>query len=847
MKKKYENNEMFQAAHLIILLTYSIFSIILIGESLLMDWEKWPIVAIAGGIVLGWTLHIRHSLSNRSRIWVYSGLTMYTFFYYGSHVTSVFDTVAVMSVVIILYTMTGMKNLITFLQIIYYITFAYGFGLLIHSGTEIDGLIITRSLLHIAVITTVSCISRIIIVKWISVLNHSKRDIETLKDTTERLNDFLANVSHEIRTPVNAVIGLTGICIDEEKDEKKLVNLNAVRDAGRRVADQIGDILDYSEIDRKKLTNNFEDYMFSSVLNDIVAEIKPYRRDDIELIIDVDPSIPAVLHSDVSKLRKILKHLIMNGLKYTREGGVYVRISMEKETYGVNLLIEVTDTGIGMTEEEVDRIFDRFYQADSGRARQGGGLGIGMPIVYGFVSSLGGFLIINSKPDVGTTVRVSIPQKVADPESCMSVFNRDALCLGAYLHFEKFEHPMVREYYNDMVMNIVNGLGVQMHRVDNFKTLKKLLETVRLTHLFIGEEEYNEAKDFLEPYTSRMVIVVIAGSDFRLPSDSKVRIMEKPFYCFPVVTLLNSNPNVSDIEEAAMYCRGVRALVVDDEPMNITVARNIFNRYGMTVTAASSGMEAIDLCRERDFDIVFMDHMMPGMDGVEAMKRINTIRAKQRNYIPMVALTANAVSTAKEMFLAEGFDGFVSKPIELVELERVMKRVLPSSLVTYERPGEEESFSVNTKKADDDFIETFEPVGDSSDKNIEKMDIDEFKNAFEEKLTAIGIDCAQGLEYSMNECGLYKTVLCEYAHDSEEKLKNLDRFFKDKDLKNYKIAVHALKSTSKMIGNGILSDDAKSLENAAKEGDSFYIIKNHKRVMDDYVRLAEGIKKIFDV
>ena len=126
-----------------------------------------------------------------------------------------------------------------------------------------------------------------------------------------------------------------------------------------------------------------------------------------------------------------------------------------------------------MTEEELERVYERFYQADSGRARLGGGLGLGLSIVSGFVSLLGGFMIIKSKPEVGTTVHVSLPQTVVDASSCMSVKNPDKLCLGAFLHFEKFENPAVREYYNSMVLNIVNGLGIQMHRVDNTDNLKR--------------------------------------------------------------------------------------------------------------------------------------------------------------------------------------------------------------------------------------------------------------------------------------------------------------------------------------------------------------------------------------
>ncbi|MBR4344743.1 MAG: response regulator [Lachnospiraceae bacterium] len=853
MKQNEDSNELFQAAHLTILLTYSVFSIVLIFESLLMNWEIWPLFVIAGGVVFSWVLHISNSINEKNRIWIYSCLTMFAFFFYGSHITSVFDTVAVMSVILILYTMTGMKNLITFLQIIYYITLAYGLGLLWQEGTAFDSLIISRSILHFIVVTFISCISRIIIDKWTFVLNRSKNEIENLTDATDRLNDFLANVSHEIRTPVNAVIGLTSICIDEENDAEKLANLSAVRDAGRRVAEQIGDILDYSEIDRNKLTNNMEDYILSSVLNDLVSELKPYRTENIELIIDVDPTIPSVLHSDVTKIKKILRHLIMNGIKYTREGGVYVRISMEKEPYGINLLIEVTDTGIGMTEAEIEKVFVRFFQADSGRTRQGSGLGIGMSIVYGFVSSLGGFMMVNSKINEGTTVKVSIPHKVIDPASCMSVNYRNSLCLGAYLHFDKFENPSVREYYNNVVHNIVNGLGVQMHRVDNVENLKKLTETVRLTHLFVGEEEYLAAKDYLENLLSNTVIIVVAGSDFVLPSNSRARIMEKPFYCFPVVTILNSDADSDDTIETSMYCRGVRALVVDDEPMNLTVARNIFNRYGMIVTTATSGQEAIDLCREKDFDIVFMDHMMPGMDGVEAMKRISVERAKMRSYIPMVALTANAVSTAKEMFLSEGFDGFVSKPIELVELERVIKKVLPHNMITYETNEIVSDGDIGTdittvndtvkntaenSSENNTYVVDFEPV----DKQGGKVPCDQYQSSdMITNLKKIGIDTETGLKYCMNEEDFYKTVILEYVADSDNKRNSLNKFFKEEDFNNYRIVIHALKSTSQMIGALDLYSEAKMLEGAAKEGNSDYIKKNHLRVYDMYEKLTSNL------
>ena len=810
--KQMEKNDLFRASQLTILLSYTVFSVILIGESFLMHWEIWPLVPITIGVFASWFLHLNQQFTERGRIWVYSAFIMFTFFFYGSHRTSVFDTVAVMSVVLILYTMTGIRRLITFLQFLYYITFGYGLTMMWKNGEVFDSLMISRAILHIAVITTISIISRTTIDKWLQVMSASNREIEALTDATDRLNDFLANVSHETRTPINAIIGLTGICIDEEPDSERQANLIAVRDAGRRVAEQISDILDFTEIDRGRLTNNYENYMLSSLLNDLVEEIRPAKPKELELVIDVDPAIPSVMNSDVSKLRKILRHLILNGLKYTREGGIYVRLTSIPQSYGVNLIIRVTDTGIGMTEEELEHITERYYQADSGRSRQGGGLGLGLTIVSGFTAALGGFMTLSSEPGKGTTVSVSIPQKVIEPESCMSVAKPDQLSLGAFLHLDKYPDPNVREYYNMMIRNIVRGFGVQMHRVDNAANLRKLLASVRLTHLFVSEEEYGDAADIIEEIASGVIVVVVANSDFVLPEGSRARIMEKPFYCFPVAAVLNAEYQTQAADDALFY-PDITALAVDDEPMNLIVAKNILKRYGMSVVTAGSGSEAVDLCRAQRFGIIFMDHMMPGMDGIEAMKRIRADSSRENDDVPIVALTANAVSTARETFLSVGFDGFVSKPIELVELERVLRRVLPRSAAERSAPERPEPPRNGTQSVT-------------------------------EQLRTCGLDPEEALHYCGDDEEFYLTLLRQFAGETVEKDENMRKFLADGDLENYEIVVHALKSTLKLIGSGALSERAKALESAAKERDSAFITAHHETLMTECRSLTDQLREI---
>ena len=825
MNKNTGENSVFIASHLLILISCFLYAVILIAESFLMGWETWMVFIIAAAVLGCWFMHLRNILTSYQRLFVYSILMMVMSAFYGIHLTSTFDLVGVIAVCIIIFTVTGVNALIYMWQVTYYLILGYDLVAMWQQGYVFDGLMISRILLHVFLIFVAGWVSRIVIRKWSEILYQSKDEIELLQGATTRLNDFLANVSHEIRTPINAVIGLTDVCIEKEENPDIQKNLISVKDAGRRVAEQISDILDYSEIDMKKLDVNVEQYMLSSVINDVVVEMAYIKPAHLELIVDVDAACPAMMVTDVPKLKKIMWHLIVNGLKYTKEGGVYVHIYPITREYGINLCIEVEDTGIGMSREEREHIYEHFYQGNSGRTRSTSGLGLGMPIVLGFVKALRGFMIINSELGKGTKVKVSIPQEVIDPSKCMSLSTKDDISIGAFLRFDKYANLQVREFYNVMVKHIVQGLGVVMRWVETSDKLRELTDNMELTHLFVGEEEYTENTELIESLSKRMVVAVIANPDFSRVPGSKIRVLPKPFYCFPVATLLNQDPSLEEDRVGRLMCSGVKALVVDDEPMNHTVAKGIFKRYGMEVFTADSGKEAIAMCETGDFDIIFMDHMMPEMDGIEAMKHIRTVLARRHKEIPIVALTANAVSTAKKMFLREGFDGFISKPIELPELERVLRKVLPKELCTDVFESEEELYDPAASK----------PAEDKEDKTQSPL----------EQVAALGIDIKTGLHYCQKDEEFYKEILLQYVKNGPGKHLDADRFFGNKDYANYAIVVHALKSTSKMLGAIRLSDLAKELEDAAKAGDEEFIKGHHETAMTEYKRLVEGIAKVY--
>ena len=408
----------------------------------------------------------------------------------------------------------------------------------------------------------------------------------------------------------------------------------------------------------------------------------------------------------------------------------------------------------------------------------------------------------------------------------MLVRDASKITLGAFLNFGKYENPNVREFYNKMIMNIVRGLRMTMHRVDNVEDLQKLLERVKLTHLFVAEDEYEKNRAYLETLAQSIQLVVIARESLELPRGSRAQIMPKPFYCIPVVSVLNAERGSEKTEEGRMRCDGIRALVVDDEPMNLSVAKGIFKRYGMEVKTANSGEEAIRACSAEEFDLVFMDHMMPGMDGVEAMKHIRYEVGRNKHNFAVIALTANCLSTAREMFIAEGFDGFVSKPIELTELERVLKHVLPSQAITYGTDAVEASKEEATQEQAKEERQGEEAVAKESG-----------------TLSDVGIDESVGLKYCEKDEELYDSLLKQYAEEAVEKKEKMGEAFEKKDFKNYAILVHALKSTSLMIGAAGLSEKAKAQELAAKQEDAAYVEAHHEELMAEYERTTEAIRK----
>lgn len=293
-----------------------------------------------------------------------------------------------------------------------------------------------------------------------------------------------------------------------------------------------------------------------------------------------------------------------------------------------------------------------------------------------------------------------------------------------------------------------------------------------------------------------------------------------------------------------MICPGLKVLVVDDEPMNLMVTRGILKDYQMDVSTAESGRKAISMCGKEDYDLILLDHMMPEMDGIETLKEIRRLNRKSSKECIIIAFTANAVSGARDMFLQEGFDEFISKPVELTELERVLKKSLPKSSYKY----------VDKNKKADIIAETVEKCTEQEDSEPGNSVKDELvqdnsvqDNSMMIQLEKAGINTNSGIGYCNGDKDFYIELLTSFVDGANSKESELGNFFEKKDMKNYGIVVHALKSTAKMIGANSLSDNAKQAEAAAKADNLDYITAHHEELMMQYGNIVTSICEALEI
>ena len=611
----------------------------------------------------------------------------------------------------------------------------------------------------------------------------------------EHRSDFLANISHEMRTPLNAVIGTAEIALRRDMSDEMREYLHQIKSSAHHLLMIINDILDFSKIETGGMSIVPVDYELLSLINDVAGIVNnQIGSKNIEFTIDVPPDLPFSLKGDNVRIQQVLINLLNNAVKFTKSGNVSLKISTRPiSDENVMLIASVSDTGCGISQENIGRLFKMFRQIDSKRNRNVEGTGLGLAISKKLLGLMGGTISVESEPGKGSTFTFEVPQEITREERSVvqSAPAGTVVCL-----------LLGNQYLRQSVETA--EIGAETVSIDNHLLGDK-------AYIIADYELFDDAKELIVRNPGLKCILIDRFDSTAYSDNENITIIRKPIYSFSLSAAMGIGEKFvrSDDAESNVSFTAPEAyvLIVDDNDINRAVAKGVIEPLGMQVDLAASGAECIEKVRNFRYDIIFMDHMMPEMDGIEAA---HIIKQRFPSYadVPIIALTANAARGAREMFLREGMSDFIAKPISLRTIANKIRRWLPSEKII--------PVSKSENKAQPQHILS----------DIPELDLKSAKEL-------IGSE------------KLLLNVIEQYYRSVDKNIAKINASYENGNTELLTIEFHSLKSTSKQIGANKLSQMAKDLEMAGKNNNNTYIKNNIEKFLDEYKTMKNVLSAYF--
>lgn len=589
-------------------------------------------------------------------------------------------------------------------------------------------------------------------------------------------SDFLANMSHEIRTPMNAVIGLADLALREEMSPAAREFIHQIKASGRNLLVIINDILDFSKIESGKLDIIEVMYEPLSVINDLASIINSrIGSKNIEFTMDIAPDLPQNLFGDNVRIHQIILNLLTNAVKFTQEGEVHLKMEWARNSEDtITMKVAVSDTGIGIKKNDLSKLFNSFQQVDSKRNRNIEGTGLGLAISKQLLNLMNGTISVKSEYNKGSTFFFDLPQKIVKIDPCIPKVDRSVT--AAILISNVF---VKRQLLKDL-----SWIGAKNIDLENDTSL----DSLTIDYLIIERAYFSQSiREFLINKSNVICLVINDYDSYENIDLPNVHIIRKPVYSLSLYNAMGI-ANVSlgqDNSELEFTFEAPSAyiLIVDDNSINLTVAKGLLEPLNMNIDVAKSAGEAIEKIHENKYDLIFMDHMMPEVDGVEATHIIRRMIPSYKD-VPIIALTANAIGGAKEMFIKEGMNDFVAKPIDIRDILASLRKWLPQEkIIPIEKSAAEKKLR---------------------NKKHKEIEIKELNT--KAALTLLGSE------------DLFWSVLKEYFYSIDRKAQTIRAHWQEQRIRDYTIEVHSLKSTSKQIGAEELSKLAAEMEHAGNDG-----------------------------
>lgn len=629
-----------------------------------------------------------------------------------------------------------------------------------------------------------------------------------LEKASHMKSDFLANMSHEIRTPMNAVIGMAEMALREDISPAARGYIRQIKSSGQSLLTIINDILDFSKIESGKMDINEVDYEPMSVINDVVNIIMTrIGNKKVELTLDINPGLPHELHGDNIRIKQVLVNLANNAVKFTSKGNVHIEMDFKYvKDNEIMLYVSISDTGSGIKKEDMKKLFKSFQQVDSKRNRNIEGTGLGLAICKQLVSLMGGEIQAESVYGKGSKFTFRIPQKVKNTQPSIDRIQEKtvAACLVTNTFIKK-------EMKKDLPR-----FGALYYSLSSEEELYKL-EEENIPYLFVEQPLFTDnVQDFLKNHPDISGIVLINFRSTRSYNIPNVRVIKKPLYTLSMAGIFHGDDVYSgfsqiEADDFDFTAPEAEILVVDDNSVNLTVVQGLLNPLDMNIETALSGKEAVNKVINKKYDIIFMDHMMPEMDGVETTRVIRRMLG-ENGQVPIIALTANAVDGTRELFIREGMDDFVTKPIELRIIISKLKKWLPKEKIIREK----KESSIGSQAG--------------------------VENNTDIQITGLDVQSAMKL---LGREELFWSVLKEYYRVIDKKYGLIKEYEQNEQWKEYTVEVHGLKSASRQVGADMLAEEAEQMEAAGNSEDAELIHKATPLMLERYIQYKDILKPYF--
>lgn len=479
--------------------------------------------------------------------------------------------------------------------------------------------------------------------------------------------EFVSNISHEIRTPMNAIVGMTQLMLRRNpkgQDREYLLN---IQNSGNALLAIINDLLDISKIESGRMELVPEEYDLMPMLSDLgMILLNRIGGRPVELLFDIDTDIPAGLYGDALRIRQIIINLLNNAVKFTEEGYVCLTVKVKQiQEDDIELYIAVKDTGQGIREEDLGRLFGAFQQVDQKKNHHKEGTGLGLSLSKKFVEMMGGSIGVKSEYGKGSEFYFTIHQRITD--------NRKAAALP-----EGKEAVVIGRLRNERANELLKELAGMLHL--NFENdIMSVAETKAPVFCFTdvyGEFSQAEAQR-LQELSATVCGMVDPMAEAVFPEGMPV--MNKPLYSDNFCRFIENRQKEAKPKAEELYFTDKRVLVVDDNELNRMIAVEMLKPTGLEIDTAENGEQALEMIQAQRYDMVFMDHQMPVMDGVEAVRAIRQLEGEYFREVPVIALTANTGAEQQEQYAKAGMNGYLSKPFELEDIYRLLTKWLSGS------------------------------------------------------------------------------------------------------------------------------------------------------------------------